>query len=300
MKYFTKEVKIGLTGIVAIAALFLGINFLKGINLFKPSNSYYVEFSNAKGLTQSSPVYADGFNIGIVREIIYDYHRPGHVLIQIDVDDNLRIPKGSSATLVSEMLGGCTLNLLLSNQASENYMPGDTLKGKDSQGIMEKAETLVPQVEQVMSKVDTLLTTLNALASDPNLPQIIKNAEAITENLNTSTREINKLLTHDVPRLTGKMNTIGDNVVQLTNDLNKLDLQGTWNKVDTTLNYVQLTTSKLNQKDNTLGLLLNDTALYGNLNQTVGSANNLLIDLKEHPKRYVHFSIFGRKEKPSK
>lgn len=297
MKYFTKEVKIGLTGIVAIAALFIGLNFLKGINLFQSSNSYYIAFSDAKGLTQSSPVYANGYNIGIVRNIIYDYNKPGNVLIQIDADAKLRIPEGSTATLITEMLGGCTMNLIL-NPNGQNYLqPGDTIQGQDSNGLMEKAETLVPKVNEIMNKVDTLLTNLNTLTANPDLPVILANTKAITENLNASSQQLNKLLKNDVPSLTNKLNHVSNNVITLTDNLNELDLQSPLQKADSTLNYLQLMTYRLNQKDNTLGLLLNDTTLYGSLNATVGSANNLLIDLKEHPKRYVHFSIFGRKDK---
>lgn len=297
MKYFTKEVKIGLTGIIAIAALFIGLNFLRGINLFKSKNSYYIEFADVKGLSQSSPVFANGYNIGIVRDILYNYDNPGHVLVQIDIDEHMRIPKGSTATLVSEMLGGCNLNLVLNHNAGEKYLAGDTIKGDDTKGLMDKAADMLPQMEQIVSKVDTLLTTLNALAANPNLPGIMEDAKNITANLNESSRQLNVLLRNDVPQLTGKMNQIGDNVVQLTDNMKQLNLQGTLDKVDTTLTYVQLMTDKMNRKDNTLGLLLNDSSLYNNLSNTAGSANNLLIDLKEHPKRYVHFSLFGRKDK---
>lgn len=297
MKYFTREVKIGLAGILALSVLFLGINFLKGINLFKPSNFYYVEFSDIKGLAKSSPVYVDGYNIGVVSNILYNYCSPGHVLVEIKVDDELRIPKGSSAELISEMLGGCTMNLLMANNPRERYEPGDTIQGSAHVGLMDKAEVLVPQVEQMMGKIDTLLTTLNKLAADPNLPAIMQNTKEITENLNTSTSKLNLLLANDVPQLTHKLNKVGDNVILLTNNLNKLDLQSTLGKVDTTMFHVQTLATKLNSKNNNIGLLLNDTALYYNLNHTVGAANNLLLDLKNHPKRYVHFSIFGKKDK---
>lgn len=295
MKYFTKEVKIGLTGIIAIAVLFLGLNFLKGINLFKSTNSYYISFPDAKGLTQSSPVYANGYNIGIVREIIYDYTNPGNVLVVIDADEQLRIGKGTSANLVTEMLGGCTLHLNLAANTTEYYQPGDTIKGNDSNGLMEKAETLVPKIEGIMGKVDTLLNNLNTLTSDPNIPGILEDTKNITANLNTSSAELKRLLQKDVPVMTGKINRIGDNVITLTDNLNTLDLKSPIAKADSTLNYLQLMTAKLNRKDNSLGLLLNDTTMYYSINQTIGSANNLLIDLKENPKRYVHFSVFGRK-----
>ena len=170
-----------------------------------------------------------------------------------------------------------------------------SIQGDDTKGLMDKAADIVPQVEQIMGKVDTLLTTLNTLAANPNLPSIMENAQSITANLNQSSRQLNLLLRNDLPELTGKMSRIGDNVITLTDHMNELDLQATLSKVDTTLGYVQLMTEKMNRKDNTLGLLLNDSALYNNLTHTAGSANNLLIDLKENPKRYVHFSLFGRK-----
>lgn len=297
MKYLTKEVKIGLTGVIALAMLFVGINFLKGINLFQSSQSYYVSFKNAKGLAKSSPVYADGYNIGIVSNILYNYNEPGKVIVEIQVDNNLRIPKGSSAELISEMLGGCTMNLLLANNPRERYAPGDTIVGNETSGLMDQAATLVPQVEQVLSKVDTLLTSLNRLAADPNLAQILQNTQTLTQSLNQSTTELNRLLSTDVPQLARTFNLAGTNLAELTGNLKQLNFQATLDKVDTTLDNVELMTAKLNRTDNSLGLLLNDTLLYSNLNSTVGSANNLLIDLKDHPKRYVHFSLFGKKDK---
>lgn len=295
MKYFTKEVKIGLTGVVAIAALFIGLNFLKGINLFKSSNSYFIEFSDIKGLAKSGPVLTNGYKIGTVRDIIYNYEQPGHVLVEISIDENMRLPKGTKGTLITEMLGGCNLNLLLADPANGHYVPGDTIKGDDTKGLMDKAADIVPQVEQIISKVDTLLDAINTLATHPALPGIMENTKEITTHLNASTRQLNFLLRKDVPQLTGKLNKIGDNVITLTDHLNQLDLQNTLGKVDMTLSNIQLMTEKMNSRDNTLGLLLNDSSLYNNLSNTAGSANNLLIDLKEHPKRYVHFSLFGRK-----
>lgn len=294
MKYFTKEVKIGLTGVVALVVLFIGINFLKGINLFKASNTYYIEFADIKGLAKSSPVFSNGFRIGTVNDIIYNYQDPGKLLIQISVNENMRIPKGSTARLDVAVLGGCDLHLDLSKN-NEFHQVGDTIKGDDKKGLMDKAGDMVPQMEQIIGKVDTLLTTLNALIANPNLTGILNDAKGITANLNETSVQLNNLMKNDLPQLTDKLNTVGSNVVTLTNNLNQIDLQAAMSKVDTTLNYIQLMSEKMNRKDNSLGLLLNDSSLYNNLSQTAGSANNLLIDLKENPKRYVHFSLFGKK-----
>ena len=297
MKFLTKEVKIGITGVVALALLFIGINFLKGINLFQTNHKYYVVFENAKELAKSSPVYADGYNVGIVSGIHYNYQKPGHVVVEISVENALRIPKGSSAELVSAMLGGCTMNLLLNNNPRERVAPGDTIIGQPNNGLMDKAVTLVPKVEQIMGKVDSLLTALNKLASDPNLPVIMANTQLLTQNLNRSTEQLNKLMNNELPGIAKNVNQTTANLAQLTQDLNKLDLQGTFDKVSHTMSNVEELTDKMKRTDNTLDLLLNDTLLYNNLNETVGSANLLLKDLKEKPSRYVHFSIFGKKDK---
>lgn len=138
MKYITKEVRIGIAGIAALCILVYGINYLKGINMFKPSSYFYVKFQNVNGLTKSSPVFADGFRVGIVRDLYYDYTQPGKVVAEIDVDPELRIPKGSTAELAAEMLGGVKVNLLLANNPREKYQIGDTIPGVLNNGMMEK------------------------------------------------------------------------------------------------------------------------------------------------------------------
>lgn len=291
-----KEVKIGITGIIALVILFLGINFLKGTNLFSSTTKYYIQFSNAKGLTKSSNVYADGYNVGVVSDIIYDYEHPGKVLVEISTDKGLRIPKGSSAKLDEAVLGGCTLNMLLTTNLTDAYHPGDTIPGSDTQGMMAKAASMMPQVELVIARVDTLIATLNKLTSDPNLPLIIQNAELLTENLNKSAQELNRLLANDVPQLTGTFNRVGENAVTLTEHLNSLNLQATMDSVNMTISSVHQMMNQIQSPEGTLGLLMKDPGLYNNLNHTVQSADSLVTDLKAHPKRYVHFSVFGKKK----
>ena len=290
-----KEVKIGITGVIALVILFLGINFLKGKNLFSSTSTYYIKFANAKGLSKSSNVYADGYNVGVVSDIIYDYDHPGTVLVEISTNRDLRIPKGSSAKLDEAVLGGCTLNMLLTTNLTDAYHPGDTIEGSDSQGMMAKAAEIMPQVEEVVAKVDTLIATLNKLTSDPNLPLIIQNAELITENLNKSTRELNNLLENNVPQLTNTFNKVGENAITLTNRLNDLNMQATFDSVNTTISSVHQLMNQIQSPQGSLGLLMKDPALYNNLNHTVQSADSLVTDLKTHPKRYVHFSVFGKK-----
>ena len=291
------EVKIGLTGVIALVALFLGINFLKGVNLFSTSEVYYISFSNTKGLTKSSAVYADGYKVGIVSDIQYDYNRPGEVIVEISTDKGLRIPKGSSAQLDEAVLGGCTLNMLLATNLREAYQPGDTIKGNDVSGLMAKVGGMVPQLEQVVAKVDTLVAALNVLVSNPNLPLILQNAELITENLNTSSKHLNQLLANDIPQMTGSFTKAGDNVSVLTNKLNQLDLQATLDSVNQTIASIHSMMEQIQNPNGTLGKFMSDPSVYDNLDHTVQSADSLLTDFKAHPKRYIHFSVFGKKDK---
>lgn len=296
----SREAKIGLTGIVALVLLFFTIKFLQGVQLFSTQDTYYINFRNAKALAKSSPVYADGYNVGIVSDIRYDYAHPGTgVIVEISVEHSMRIPHGTTAVLDEAMLGGCTLNLLMGNSPVERYAVGDTIPSADNNGLMAKAADMIPKLEQTLAKVDTLLTTLNTLAADPNLQKILANAEILTANLDQSSRDLNRLLEKDVPQMTSTFNAAGQNVVSLTEKLNALDLEATMAKVDGTMDNVSQMTARLNSTDNNVGLLLNDTALYGNLNRTANGAAQLVEDLKAHPKRYVHFSIFGKKDKPS-
>lgn len=297
MKYITKEVKIGFAGIAALCVLVYGINYLKGIHLFKPTSYFYVKFQNVNGLTTSSPVFADGFSVGIVRNLYYDYTNPGNVVAEIDVDPELRIPRGSTAELTSEMLGGVKMTLLLANNPRERYQVGDTIPGTLNNGMMDKAAQMLPQLEKMLPKLDSILGSLNTLLADPALPATLHHVENLSASMAATSRQLQTLMANDIPQLTGKLNTIGDNFVRISDNLKEVDYAAAMQKVDSTLANVKQLTDKLNRTDNTVGLLFNDPSLYNNLSATTANAASLLEDLKQHPKRYVHFSLFGRKEK---
>lgn len=297
MKFLTKEVKIGIAGIVALGILVYGINYLKGVHLFKPTSYYYVQFQDAYGLIESSPVFADGYQIGIVRDIIYDYSRIGNVLAEIDVEPDLRIPKGSHAELTADMLGGLKMSILLANNPRERMEVGDTIPGRINNGLMEKAAEIIPTVEKMMPKLDSILTALNTLVSSPALPATLNNVQEITANLSATSRQLEKMMSNEVPQLVGNLNTLSNNFITISDNLKGIDYAAAMQKVDETLANVTKITDQLGKKDNTIGLLLNDPTFYNNLSATTANAANLLEDLKNHPKRYVHFSLFGRKEK---
>lgn len=295
----SREAKIGFTGLVALVLLFFTIKFLQGVSLFTTQDTYYINFRDAKGLAKSSPVYADGYNVGIVSDIHYDYERPGNgVIVEISVEHGIRIPLGTSAVLDEAMLGGCTLNLMMGNNPMERLSVNDTIPSAENNGLMAKAAAMIPQLEQTLAKVDTLLTTLNTLMADPNLQKIIANTEHLTANLDQSSRDLNRLMEKDLPQMTQTFNQAGQNIVQLTDKLNRVDIEGTMAKVDHTMAGMQQMTERLNSPDNNVGLLLNDTLLYHNLTRVTLGASQLVEDLRNHPKRYVHFSVFGKKETP--
>ena len=296
----TKEIKIALVAIVGILIMYFGINFLKGMNLFSTNNAYYMTFDDIQGLGASTPIYADGYKVGIVDGLEYDYKENGPIKVKVDIIKDLRIPQGSKAEIVKDLMGNLQVNLLLANNPRERVKPGGIIPGAVNGGMMDKAANLVPVVEKMLPKLDSILTSVNALLADPALAASLHNVETITSNLTVSTRELNTLmagLNKQVPGMIGKANGVLDNTNRLTANLASLDVQGTLNKVNQTLESAHQFTEKLNSNQGSLGLLMNDTKLYDNLTSTMSHADSLVIDLKAHPKRYVHFSVFGRKDK---
>lgn len=296
----TKEIKIALVAIIGILIMYFGINFLKGMNLFSTNNAYYMTFDDIQGLGASTPIYADGYKVGIVDGLEYDYKENGPIKVKVDIIKDLRIPQGSKAEIVKDLMGNLQVNLLLANNPRERVEPGGIIPGAVNGGMMDKAANLVPVVEKMLPKLDSILTSVNALLADPALAASLHNVETITSNLTVSTRELNTLmagLNKQVPGMIGKANGVLDNTNRLTANLASLDVQGTLNKVNQTLESAHQFTEKLNSNQGSLGLLMNDTKLYDNLTSTMSHADSLVIDLKAHPKRYVHFSVFGRKDK---
>lgn len=297
MKYFTKEVKIGLVGIAALCTLVYGLNYLKGIHLFRPTTYFYVKYENINGLTKSSPVYADGYQVGIVRNIYYDYTKPKNVLVEIGLDTEMRLPQGTYADLEVEMLGTVKMNLKLSDHTHGIHTNGDTIPGIVSNGLMESVNTIMPQIQSLIPKLDSILTSVNKIAGDENIPAILSNIENTTANLKSTTKQFNQFAQKDLPLLTQKLHAIGNNFEDISNNLKSIDYAETFNKIDSTINNIKLITEQLNNKNSSIGMLLNDNQLYNNLNNTATNAASLLEDLQTNPKRYVHFSLFGRKDK---
>ena len=197
-------------------------------------------------------------------------------------------------------MGNVKVNLLLANNMRERINPGETIVGGINDGAMGQMKDLIPIVQKMLPKLDSILCSVNTLLQDPAIANSLHNVETVTGNLTTSTRQLNTLLgtlNRRVPGLLAKADNVMDNTEVITGKLAKVDVDGTMQKVNTTLQNVQEFTHQLNNNQGSLGLLMRDPNLYYDLNATVKSADSLLIDLKAHPKRYVHFSIFGKKDK---
>lgn len=295
---FTKEIKIALVAILATVILFLGINFLKGLTLFSNDNTYQIVFKDISGLSSSTPVYSNGYKVGVIKDIVYNYEQGGEILVSVGLDKRMGVPVGSVAEVESDFMGNVKVNLILSNN-TEEIAPGGIIMGRINKGTMGEAAALVPEVQKILPKLDSIMGHLNTLLANPAIAQTVNNTAEITTGLKTSTQELNTLLAglnKNVPAMMGKTNGILDNTQKLTAELAAVDVETTLGKVNETLNNVQQMTEKLNSNDGTLGLLMRDASLYNNLNRTLMSADSLLVNFRLQPKRYVHFSVFGKKD----
>ena len=300
MKFFTNEVKIALVAIVAIVVLFIGLQFLKGMSLFSSNEVYYASFNDISGLSTSSPVYANGYRVGVVQGIDYDYSQPDHIVAALDLDPKLQLTRGTTAQIESDMLGNVKLVLHFGNQADGLLSKGDTILGVMQQGLMAKAASMMPQVEQLLPKLDSILSAINTLVNDPALNGTLQNAEELTAKLNTTATQLNKLtvqLGSKVPSVMEKADGVLANTEKLTENLGQMDLAATMQKVDATLASVQQLTAALNSPKGTMGMLMNDAQLYQNITTTMRDVDSLLVDFKLHPKRYINVSVFGKKDK---
>jgi len=295
MIFLTKEVKIGLTALVAIIIIYLGIIFLKGLQIFSSDNYYFVEMKTASGINPGDDVLASGVKIGIVKSVEFVPEKQ-NILARISIDKNFRIPVGTTVSISKEMLGSPKMNLVLASNSGNYLNSDDILIAEPTIDLMETAAGMIPEIQALIPKLDSILAGVNTLANDPALAQSLHNLEYITNNLKTTTDNVNVLLGKDMPKLMTKANNICTNLESTTNKINQIDLIGLANSAQGSLNNMNSITTKLNSslqsKDNSLGMLMNDNSLVVHLDSTIINASKLLEDLKENPKRYVHFSIW--------
>lgn len=296
-KFFTKEVKIAIVVIVAATLLVFGINFLKGRNLMTPTNYYNISYTNVSGLALSAPVNIEGFKIGLVHDISYDVNT-GKINVEIGVEDGIKITKGTTAELASDLLGTATISLHIDRTSTDYFAPGDTIPSAINEGMMSSIEDeLVPQITNMLPKLDSILNGINNIVNNQAINSSLERINNITADLEKSTGELSKLMQTSVPSLVSNIDTASQNIKDITAQLNEAELQKIVSSADSTLNNIKQLTDKMNDKNSTIGMLFNDSGMYDGIVDALKSADSLLIDLREHPKRYVHFSLFGKKDK---
>ncbi|MCY7350378.1 MAG: MlaD family protein [Cytophagaceae bacterium] len=312
----SKEVKVGFLAVISIAILYFGFNFLKGSELFSNENEYYALYDNVGGLTASNAVMLNGLAVGRVKEIRLLQERSNQLLVTISVGKNLKLSNTTVASLGDGgLLGGKMINLLvepggtllkdkdtlrtvspkgLQALIQEQALP--VLKSADSlivtlRGVASKFDStgyavnrLLKTANRTMTTVDATVQTLDATVQENrvNLSTLLANANKLTTSLVETEKEIKPLL--------GKANSILDS-------LKLVRLQETVAIANQTLGQVQRLLTDLQSGKGTAGKLLKDEAFYSSANRTMVDLDRLLVDFRQSPKRYVHFSLFGRKEK---
>lgn len=295
MKRISKEIKIGAAFLVSLALLYIGVNFMKGSNVFSNYTTYYTVLTHSGGVGSSSAITVNGYPVGTVSHVAYDFNAPNRIVVTLRVNESLRIPRGTKALVVGSLMDGSSISLSLS-QSNEYYAEGDTLVSGFVNGLMGEVENvMLPQINAMIPKVDSLITALTALVSNPSLANSLNNVESISHKLDHTADELNRLFHSELPQLMGSLQGTADNVHSITSNLETIDFAKSMSEVDSTIANLKALSSALMNDQSSVGRLLNDTAFYHNLNGICTNANALIEDVKAHPSRYINISVFGRK-----
>ena len=295
MGKISKEVKIGMAFVIAIFILYYGISFLKGINLFRPSNSYMVVFDDVAGLTQATPVTLNGYPIGLVSSMKLDTEHGNRIITYLDMNKGVQLPKGSKMILDVSMLGSATIIVEESDNKTEFISSSDTIIGFRNKGILDAAGGMIPPIQNLMPKIDSILTGINVLVNNPALSQSLSDVNQITGDLAKTTKQLNVMmaaLNKDVPTITGNLSQASTDFATMSKQFNQIDLASTYKSVDATVKSLENLSAKMNSKDGSIGLLLNDRQLYDSIVNTMSNASLLLKDVKENPSRYINVKVF--------
>lgn len=296
-KIFSKEFVIGISVIVALAILFFGIDYLKGINLFKPANFYEVNYDNVAGLEVAAPVTIDGYKVGQVREIEFNYEHPGKIKVTLALDTKLHPRKGTTAEIATSMLSGASIVLHL---GKGDVLPvGSEIPPSSSPDLMTTlTDEIVPSATGVIKHADSLILDLNALVADPALLQSIHRLDGISANLLGASASINGTLSKQTPLLMRHVNSVASNLDTITVDLGQFSNKLSQLPLDKTVDNVNELTARLvefsaqlNNQKSTLGLLMNDPELYNRLCRISADVDSLVVDIKKNPKRYISIKL---------
>jgi len=310
----SKEVKVSLLAIVAAVILFFGVRFLKGTEVFSRNNTYYVIYDHIEGLTASNPILINGFKVGQVMSINLMQQQGNNLLVTLKITDDIILGEGARTILVSsDLLGSKALNLEVGN-LSQPLNEGDTLQSAIEKGIVERVQA---QALPIAEKLDSTLARVNDILGGgdrQDMSNIIgtlvgdtSSISATVNNLEGTTRSLSDLLQQNERRLnatlanvelltrqlTDQENGLAPLLTKLNQKVDSLQVQSTLDELNLISQNLKEITNKINEGEGSMGKLINDDSLYTNLNNTARDIDLLMVDLRENPKRYVHFSLFG-------
>ena len=290
---FKKEVQIGLLTVLALVLGYIGINYLKGIEIFKKTTTYYAHFDNLNSVTVATPVIVSGFKVGSVRDVRFDYSRGYGATVEMALDPHVRVSSKSIVKIKMNPLSGSELVLTIDGQDTRILSDGDTISSISPAGDLLSIATdqILPSVNNMMPTITQTLVRLDTLLHDKSIDSVLLALKGSSMQLHAMMAALNQS--------SQSLKPVMDNVHGMTGNLNAFSAQLTQLKLDSMMQHLNETTRQLQQvtaqlrsKDNTAGLLLSDPSLYNRLDSLVNSADRLMRDLKENPKRYVHFSVF--------
>lgn len=304
-KLAKKEISIGISVILAIVVLVFGIEYLKGINLFRPANFYIAYYDNVNGLDISAPVKVNGYKVGQVREINFNYEKPGKTEVVLALNKNLHLPEDSQAIISSSLMGEAFIEINVGRSA--NLIPvGGEVATSEVPGLLSGlSDNIMPKVTETLTIVDSLLLSLNSVAGDPALKGAVGNLEKISDNVLLASTGLNSFVNNQVPTLMGNANgvvrnfnhvmtrvdTISGNLVLFTDQLNRMPLNQTMESLNATVANLENFSAQLKNQNSTLGLLMNDPELYNRINNVAASVDSLIVDIKRNPKRYISIKL---------
>ncbi|MCF6180754.1 MlaD family protein [Lutibacter sp.] len=306
----TRELKTGIFAIVVIALFIWGYNYLKGTNLFDGKiNTYFTEYNNVRGLNTSSVVTINGVDVGKVIDITFnkDPKKRGQLIVEFSILNDFQFSKKSIAKIYSASLMGGKSLAVVPSYDGEMAKPGDYLKGEIESDIFstvtEKLNPLQAKIENVIVKVDSLLGNLNNIVDAKtriNIKQSMAQLNATLANFHAASKNLSLLVSDNKEKLDKTFSNVAlmtSNFEKLSDTLVNANLGATVKKLQTTITNLNGVLAEINSGKGSLGKLVKDESLYSNLTNASKELEELLRDMKLHPKRYVHFSLFGKKDK---
>lgn len=292
--------------IVAIALLIFGYNFLKGKNLLEDSRTFYAVYDQVEGLNASSAVTINGLQVGSVSKI--DIREDAKLVVTMNIKNEYPFSETSVAEIYGgDLIGGKSVAIVPDFESKTIAKSGDTLKGKIEIGLLElvndQLSPLQKKIEDGVSSVDTLLNSINYIMDEKtnkSLKNSILSFNETINQLNSTSKEINSLIRTNSDDFTNTMSNLSEvsekfNVI--SDSLSKIEFNKMVKDLETSLAQVKNITSKIDQGEGSLGKLINDEKMYTNLENATKQMEELLQDMKLNPKRYVHFSVFGKKNR---